>query len=624
MKVESRIVRAEIYPSIGIARVGNSRESGQAGYFVGPEASGEATLGLGEYKDADGALKRQAARFRIFGFDSSGNVVAELTPGNAEIEWTVHLANKKAGWYQFQIALDIPQASSSAAPVSRRRNPQVTGADRAELMIDPGPRSIRGVNTEGARYRFNSGSFMKFPVDLGEIRTDEQGRLLVLGGYGQSRSIASMPPLDFANNDGWHDDISDGPVEAQVTVDARIIPVLGAWAVVAPPNYAPGLRTVRSLYDVLYDVGSRKSWGWYPRETHVSFSEHIQPLFERLSQLQWVNQGFAAVFGAGAPYSAPVLMARLADASPQNTEFRQQIFSRFRPLNGTQADASLWPYLYGDGLDDPTSVRSLATLSGVQYERFQKWSVGDFENDFGRMPPPPTSIDKVPLHEQPAQLDRAALDLCLADAFHPGCELTWVMRQRSLYSSRLRIRRRPVGMPEPDHGEILSPDIALSPNGPLSMSSAGDLTRWMAVPWQTDTASCLSGYAFFKTSDSLPTFWPARVPNDVLTEADFQTLMNSDKTFEERCMAFLQRKDWFRSFNGHDEIEMMILNFHKLGIIEERLGPTDLPVIPRKVWVESKPALPAPMTAASELAPAVEPKRFLLRRFKRTTSLDHD
>ena len=41
-----------------------------------------------------------------------------------------------------------------------------------------------------------------------------------------------------------------------------------------------------------------------------------------------------------------------------------------------------------------------------------------------------------------AMLDRAALEFCLADAFHPGCEMTWPVRHASMYMAPFRIRHR--------------------------------------------------------------------------------------------------------------------------------------------------------------------------------------
>ena len=81
----------EIHPTIGIARLGASE-----GFFIGPEP------GLApppSYRDGGGIL-RQAARFRIFRVDRDGigaiRAADEITNGDAEIEWTVHLANRKA------------------------------------------------------------------------------------------------------------------------------------------------------------------------------------------------------------------------------------------------------------------------------------------------------------------------------------------------------------------------------------------------------------------------------------------------------------------------------------------------------------------------------------------------
>ena len=138
-----RIVRAAIHPAIGIARVGNSPDE----YYFGPEIPGGLPIAPGGYKDARGAMKRQAARFRIFGLDAEGRVVRELTADDATIQWTVHLANKKASWYQFETALDIPEA----VPTSLR-NAAYQGAARDALVIDPGPRRVSGRNRRAAPF----------------------------------------------------------------------------------------------------------------------------------------------------------------------------------------------------------------------------------------------------------------------------------------------------------------------------------------------------------------------------------------------------------------------------------------------------------------------------------------
>ena len=167
---DNHIVKAAIYPAIGIARVGNSQEA----YYIGPEVPEPAPQAPGFYRDASGSIKREAARFRVYGFNAAGEVVAELNADNAEVQWAATLANTKAAWYQFQIALDIPEAAT--APPSFLRNMAV--ADRATLSITPGQRKIVGRDQHGAGYAFDSGKFMGTPVYLGELRTDPQGRLL--------------------------------------------------------------------------------------------------------------------------------------------------------------------------------------------------------------------------------------------------------------------------------------------------------------------------------------------------------------------------------------------------------------------------------------------------------------
>src|SRR5262245_28408662 len=364
MPADLTITRAAIHPAIGIARVGNSREFD--GYFIGPEVVGAPTLGAGDYKDRTGALKRQVARFRIYGFNAAGEVVAELTADNAQIEWTAHLANKKAAWYEFHLALDIPSASDPATPASRWRNASVVGADRGKLVIDPGPRSISGRSMHGAEFQFDGGTFFQLPVPLGELRTDAAGRLLVFGGHGLSQSRVGALPTTFANNNDWHDDVSDGPVDAKVTVNGNDIPVEGAWIAVAPPNYAPALKTTRTMYDLLLD--RMVAWGFVRPPAQVSFQQHIRPIFERLTGLQWVNHGFASWFGTGAPFDAVAILPRLADTSPSNREFRERIYAQFRNSNRTSPNLGkqLWPQFYGDALRSEEHTSELQSLRHLQ------------------------------------------------------------------------------------------------------------------------------------------------------------------------------------------------------------------------------------------------------------------
>ena len=583
MTTMDTIVRAAIHPSIGIARVGDSSDA----FFIGPELPYPTPAPEGGYKDTSGFLKRQAARFRIFGYDSRNRVVEELTCDNAEIEWTVHVANKKAAWYCFNVALDIPEG----VPVPRR-NANFTGAGRNQLIIDPGPRPISGRNEQGDRYWFDTGRFLEQNVYLGELRTDAQGRLIFLGGRGVSATpFPNNTAIDFANNDGWYDDTSDGPVTATIKLNGKSIPVDPAWAVVAPPNYAPDIISIQTMYDVMVDT--YQNWWLNPPEK-VSFREHIYPILSQFCQAQWVNYGFHIQFGWGAPYDflRSSYFEKLSNAKAEYKEIRRQLFNIFRDPDYKMIDVHAWPQVYGDNMNVPaTDARQFLALTKTQHELLKRWVEGHFIPDWNPNWIPPHTIDDVPLQERPHVLDKAALHFCMGGPFHPGCEMTWPMRHPSLYYAPFRIRPRAPNNPEPDYGHQLTPAAVNQSDGPLAASGPGDITRWMAVPWQTDTASCRAGYEP-EYDPYLPTFWPARVPNHVLAQKDYETVMNRNLPLPERMLAFATRSAWYRGLEGAyvDQINQMIVDFSKLGVVEQRPGPGD-PEFPDAMLVESPPGI---------------------------------
>jgi hypothetical protein len=557
------VVRARIHPAIGIARIGNSDE-----WFIGPELPYSTPPPEGGYRDASGRLKRQAARFRIFGYDEQDQVVAEITGADAEIAWEVHVANKKAAWYEFEVALDLPEAAGVRVP---RRN--ATVRDRGKLVIDAGPQNIRS----GEFRVLDEGRFFDLPVTLGELQTDDSGRLVFTSGRGVSGTpLRGNPARDFADNDGWHDDTCDGPVRATVRVGDRDIPVEPAWVVVAPPNYAPGLASVQTMFDVIADALGLVA------ET-PSFTTEILPLFEQLAHAQWVNYGFFTRFGWRSPHDflRPDVIARLSG----DGEFRRQMLPMFRNPDSTRPEPFAWPPLYGDAFSEfPFSGRYDFAITRSRYRQLERWAAGDFVNDYDPGAERSTAITSF-------GLDKAALYFCMGGPFHPGIEMTWPMRHASMYSAPFRLRERT--SPEPDYGEHMTSAIALMREGPLYSSAPGDLTRWMAVPWQTDTASCYAGYPTERSRDPyLPAFWPARVPNHVLTAADYEVVMDAKRPMEERVAAFTRRRKWSRRLDERGDYEAqinaMVRLFGEMGVVESRPGP-GLEEFPNEMYVESLP-----------------------------------
>jgi hypothetical protein len=605
MPTDRTIVRAAIHPAIGIARIGNS----VTGYFIGPEVTAPQPQAADYYRDPQGAIKRQAARFRIYGYDSAGEVVAELTPDNADITWTVHVANRKAQWYRFTAALDIPESANASVI---RRNADY--ADRAALAIDPGPRSIRGKSVSGGdAHSFNTGTFKgKTVVPLGEIRTDEAGRLIFLGGTGLSGSPSGAPIIvpgdgdSFNNASDWYDDTSDGPVTATVSIGGKTIPVDAAWVVVAPPNYAPDIIGWRTIYDLLCDLYVNASPSWLKSPNPVSFCGDVLPILQRLSNLQWVNQGYATTFGKGCPmdFDNPEFLRRLAQRPPTAgaydtfRELRQSIYNMFRPPKPVIAEPVIWPHvwpwIYGDayGSYPPTGTGNMLTMTRLQQTILHSWVENDFVSDWPPKSKAAATLDEVPVAAQPAMLDDAALHFCLADTFHPGCEMTWPMRHMTMYDAPFRIKQRPAGQPELDYGPTLSAAQALAADGPLFAQGPGDISRWMALPWQGDTAFCRSGYEA-QYDPYLPTFWAARVPNQILDEDDYEVAINTALPRDQRLTAFRRRMPWTRTIDvdgGNDTAPTMmnmVAGFGTLGIVEARPGVKNDPDFPEVMFVET-------------------------------------
>ena len=414
----------EIHPSIGVARVGNH----ETAFFVGPE--GPDSLGVEIDADGterpvagykkDGKVKRQAARFRVFAYDqdSSGDLrlIGEVGP-EARVEWTVDLCNRKAA-FEGEVGpagprnLDIP--------------------DRSSLVIrGPRPATVAGPAQKAAEV---CGTFLGEEVYLGEILTDGAGRLLVLGGRGRSGSV---PPgveiTDFANNDRWFDDVSDGPVSATVTLPGQD-PVAvhePAWVVVAPPDFAPGIDSAVSLYDIALQAAIDKSA--IQPAARPAFSRDIRPRIERTLALRWVDDEWDRYAQA-----LPVDWDSLADPSPAAQAARQQMRGRVeRP--GLSA------------FELPAFIR----------RHLAQWAAGDFDSDLDA---------ERPAEPVPQQLDRAALEHCSGNNFFPGIEAGQNLKDRNIYARPFRLDRTNAALVYP-----------------------GCLTEIMALPWQADFFACDGG-----------------------------------------------------------------------------------------------------------------------------------
>lgn len=590
----SKVAYCKIYPPIGIARVGDSED--KDGYFFVPERPGapiETPEGPVDhdafrYRDRSGKIKRQAARFHIYAFDRDDVVLGEINDTHADITWSARLANKKAAWFGFfgttgarsAFRGEDPPLQASGDPLLLR-NPDVGALSRvaggpyghhyvadetraSALEITGQMRSVAGTNRRHSDDPDDPSAHLDFvgtfkhgaEVYLGELATDAAGRLIVLGGRGDSEPVDEhgqplLTPEDkwivhYANNNDWHDDISDGPITATVRLkateaDARSVEVRGgAWVIVAPPDFAPDVDNLVTLYDVMEEVAIEvpalvNPTTPHPRDPHKpDLDNDIWPIVRRSAGYRWVSRLGLRGHGQGKPGDAlsalpETLESFRSSLQKGRVELRDHFVDMVRPPTyesptghrpspetmaqaQARANAIYMPPLSGDEGDCETGdVSTWLTVTYAQHERLQAWRAGDLLLG-PTIPGPDTFLDDGSVH--PSVLTRASLEACAGGAFYPGIEATAITRDPKLYAEAFRF----------DH-DILQ---------------AGDVTKYMACPWQADFYECRHWW------------WPAQRPDDVVLEDAFKEIFAEFKAEQTGDLAgtfqltLMDRESWDR------------------------------------------------------------------------------
>ena len=474
----------KIHPAVGVARVG----PGNQPYDCPTVAGGLPTIGgvpTTAFRDADGKLNPQSAVFQVYAYDSAklddpGTPVQIGKGGVTDINWTVWLANKKACWFKFA----GPNGEDGYPANHVLRNSKFTG-DRQTLVLDPGPKSVSSANAGSASFDLARADLKKlkpFPVtSLGSIQASTNGELRVTGGPGNSGAAVARIK-DFANNDGWFDEIADGPVSAKVTVKGKSVDVqVPAWVLCGPPKFAPQIPNLVTLRDTIYDIAVREQNynpplfkdGKFQDSYRPNFNSEIKPILGRPGLYQWVAQ---------LPKSGTVPHGRLP-ATPAGAA--QFIFSVIRPPDQPNAQiapdgfSTYMPYLAGDNpfYGAPAKPAIFLTVTRTQYFLLGQWAKGLVDN--GPAKPLPPAI----------ALDYGVLDSCVGGPFVPGIEITWISRNPVIYKDPFRINHRA----NLTQGKLRFPQ----PNTAFTMQKLfgdgvepGDLSSFMAQPWQADYDQC--------------------------------------------------------------------------------------------------------------------------------------
>nr|WP_298115420.1 LodA/GoxA family CTQ-dependent oxidase [uncultured Pseudomonas sp.] len=639
-----------IHPAIGFARVGNSSEyylepNTQAALPIPGDTSGSTTGGLpikpgsendtitsADLRDASGALKRQAARFKIYAYPAQatetypmGVTGTEIRIGSqidgktvTDIVWTVHLANKKSNWYIIPEELGIDNYKNGATPALRNNippfSPNINDSTRlSQLIIDPGPRTVQGANAAPVSFdkQTTASSWVdgqgvvqwpnypqSYPADhfadmdcphgpidtLGELQTDQYGRLIVTGGYGRACAMIDLSTkqpyvLDSdIDNNGWFDDGSDGPVYATLQFsDGSSQDVQGhAWVTATDPAYAPQTLNTVSLWDDMHDVWVRHlalqptlfANGAFQTSYQPSFSDELFPIF-RASAMQMWNTNLNLT-GSTAHASVDEIQP---DTDPATTILGGLGFIR-NPNDASQLQNSrMMPLSLGD------AGQSFLTLRKTQYFFLQQWNAKQYSQS-----------GTLTLNAG-EYLDKAVLVNCLGGRFSPGIDLTFIVRDPALYVQNWQtsgtgpFRIQPKAL---DYSTAVASQPFLSAgytpniqNNPLNDTNPvdtnpgspglepGDASKFMALPWHTDYNSCAT-----HQPDPVPQFnntlywsWPAQRPVAVYAAKD----VNDNKLPAQR---FSVRGDGTKTdpFNPaqvgrYQQRIDMIEHWHKIGIV---------------------------------------------------------
>ena len=498
----------EIHPAIGIARMGSSQE-----FFLGPEPGLPIETNRRD-ATADQLLKRQAARFRVYSCirDELGALLSfeELTPDKAAITWTVHLVNRKAAAPRF-LKNNLPNTD-----LTFRRN-GATGDDTidADLIIDGGTRTLTGALQPKATFQ---GTFKGDVVPLGEMSTDADGRLVVVGGFGQSRSFPpGLEVDDFADNDKWHDDTSDGPVEATVHfLDGSLDKAVDkpAWVIACQPDFAPGISNLVTLYDAFVDQAIYER-NVLPAPTfRPAYDRDVLPLLNRAAAYRWVNSYGRVAHGPGGKgdFASFPSLGDPNQSSPQRKRFVRLL--RDPAGAATPFGTPAMPALFSDDYFSDTKL--VLPLTRAQYRILSEWSKGQFD-----------TTGPAPAEGEPDALTRVALEACAGGAFCPGIEAGRRIRDATIYAA----------------GEVFRFD--------RSKLRAGELTQSMALPWQADFALCRWEGQGPPVSHVGRGWWPAQRPDHVLKKPDDADMVSWDRKA--------------------DTMSLMIDHWHELGILLETI-----------------------------------------------------
>ena len=150
---------------------------------------------------------------------------------------------------------------------------------------------------------------------------------------------------NYANNDHWYDDTSDGPVTATVKLKSgeNVLVKDSAWIIVAPPKFAPYHHPIITLYDAMRQVAIEQKW--LATSDKVSFTQDIYPILLRAVEYRYLNQSAERGHGYNSKGNFIQKIDSLSNNGDMNYNLRNYIFELLRNpdlvINNPEIDAAI-------------------------------------------------------------------------------------------------------------------------------------------------------------------------------------------------------------------------------------------------------------------------------------------
>ncbi|KLN63993.1 LodA/GoxA family CTQ-dependent oxidase [Vibrio sp. VPAP30] len=558
-----------VHPSINFARVGNSKE-----YYLAPEtAAGEiidkdtglfgglpikagsefTPIDESDFRDKDGNVKRQAARFRLFAYDNdqttypSNDTGREVKIGDTiggkvikDIVWQVHVANKKNNNFKITSDNGTPEgAEEGIVAYQNGKTPPIRNAEfGAELqdinrlkalVVDPGPRAIsvkkhpettlhfdqatpasfvnlnNQIQQESSTWRypksfpdqnFNDEAYKMFNplgaiTSLGEMCIEQDtGRLIVTGGYGKASGIIRNGEYPALSDAIDNDYWFDDTSDGPVTATV----------------YFEDDTVEQAVHG--WVVCTDPSYAPQTRNVVSTWDDVYDTWVQNLSLQpamfdKGFNQSYLASFNDDViPVFHAAFLQQWNAAIPEHGIQGHNRMKEIQPSDKPSEKIPSFTSLLRKP-SPPGTTNSPDNEDGTRLK--MPLALGDAMKSFLAVTETQYFLlmqwygDKYEEKARPMgngeQLDKVVLENCLGGRYSPGIDLTFIVRDTNLYMTNWQGKVGPfrINMEALDYANAKSIKPFLGVGYiPLRTAAVepGDLSKFMAQPWHTDYNSC--------------------------------------------------------------------------------------------------------------------------------------